>query len=88
MISCDSALENNGISAIFTDPQEAGATILCTGSYTLTASDVNDLKRESSISVEARDQYNFAVGTSVSETVFLKQVIQYIVVLDSLRATS
>lgn len=52
----------------------AGASVECTGTYTLTAEDIHNLSRETFVTISAKDQYDYEVGASVDDTVTLKQV--------------
>lgn len=60
-------------SVIFTKPLEVGDTLVCTGTYTLTSDDVENLRRESLVTVEAMDEEGYHVGMSVPRTVPLYQ---------------
>lgn len=59
---------------MLTSPLAAGAFVVCTGTYTLTAEDINNLLRASRVTVDAKDQYGYEVEASADETVTLEQV--------------
>lgn len=59
---------------VLTSPLAAGASTVCTGTYTLTAQDIDNLLRASLVTVEANDQYGYEVEASADETVTLDQV--------------
>lgn len=58
---------------ILTDPFVAGATVVCTGKYTLMAGDVENLRRENHVTVEAKDEYGHLVKRAVTKIVPLDQ---------------
>ncbi|CAM9230892.1 unnamed protein product [Scytosiphon promiscuus] len=70
----DILVEYRGESLVLIAPLVAGESVVCTGVYTLTAGDVNDLMRESLVTVEAEDQYGYEVVSSADDTVVLEQV--------------
>lgn len=74
-ILCDSidieVLEKGSV--IFANPLAAGDAVECTGTYTLSPDDVENLRRESVVTVEAKDEDGYRVGKSVTETVPLNQ---------------
>lgn len=74
-ILCDSidieVLEKGSV--IFANPLAAGDTVECTGTYTLMSDDVENLRRESVVTVEAKDEDGYHVGKSVTKTVPLNQ---------------
>ena len=43
----------------FTNPLEASETVVCTGTYTLTADDIENLRREGLVTVEAKDEHGY-----------------------------
>lgn len=57
----------------FTNPLEASETVVCTGTYTLTADDIENLRREGLVTVEAKDEHGYHVGLSVPTIVTLDQ---------------
>lgn len=61
---------------MLTSPLAAGVSVVCTGTYTLTAEDIDNLLRASRVTVDAEDQYGYEVGASAEETVTLEQVSQ------------
>lgn len=72
----DVSVENNsGFAVVLSSPLAAGASIVCTGVYKLTAQDIDNLSHESFVTVEANDQYDYLVEALVTETVTLEQVI-------------
>lgn len=73
-IECNTLSEVSGVAVIFVHPLAADAAIACTGVHTLTASDVDHLKRESIVTVAAKDEYSFGVTDSVTQTVLFEQV--------------
>lgn len=52
----------------------AGASVECTGTYTLTAEDIDNLSRATFVTISAKDQYGYELGASKDDTVTLKQV--------------
>lgn len=58
---------------MFTKPLEVGDTLVCTGTYTLTSDDVENLRRQSLVTVEAKDEGGYHVGMSVTRIVPLDQ---------------
>lgn len=73
-IKCSTESELNGSATLFTEPLSIGTTITCSGVYALTASDVDNLKRESLTTLVATDKYFFQVAREESEVVSLEQV--------------
>lgn len=59
---------------VLTSPLAADASVVCTGTYTLTAQDINNLLRTNLATVKASDQYDYEVEASVTDTVMLEQV--------------
>lgn len=53
---------------------ELGAEVKCTGSYAITAADVDNLARSSSAYVTAEDEYLTEVTADAAVTVVLDQV--------------
>lgn len=53
---------------------DLGAEVRCTGSYRITATDVDNLERKSSASVTAEDEYETEVAADAAVTVVLDQV--------------
>lgn len=70
----DVSVEYSGLAVVLTSPLAAGASVVCTGTYTLTAQDIDDLLRTNVVTVEARDNYDYEVEASVTDTVTLDQV--------------
>lgn len=71
----DVAVEHRGTALVLTSPLAPGASVRCTGAYTLTAEDIDNLLRASRVTVDAKDQYDYGVGAFADETVTLEQVI-------------
>lgn len=69
----DVPVEYSGSAVVLTSPLAAGASIVCTGTYTLTTQDIDNLLCSSLGTVTANDRYDFEVEASVTETVTLEQ---------------
>lgn len=59
---------------LFTAPLAVDAVITCSGTHVLTAADVDNLERTTIGTATAKDEYDYKVEASSSETVSLSQV--------------
>lgn len=73
-ISCGVNVERKEAGVVLTSLLAADDSVLCTGTYALTGDDVDNLGRESLVTVSAQDKYGNDVVASVAETVTLEQV--------------
>lgn len=51
-----------------------GSIVTCSGYYTLTATDIDNLERVTTTTVSARDEHSYGLEESFTETVQLSQV--------------
>lgn len=68
------AVEHRAAALVLTSPLAAGVSVVCTGTYMLTTEDVDNLMRASTVTVDARDRYDYNVSVSVDDRVVLEQV--------------
>lgn len=76
-LSCDIAFTVVGSAVVLSSPLVMGEWVTCIGSSILSASDINDLERDSSTSATAVDAYNFSVGAIATTHVAFEQVCWY-----------
>lgn len=67
-------VEHRGEGLVLLRPLLAGEDVVCNGTYVLTTEDVDNLMRASSVTVDAKDRYDYVVSATVDETVTLDQV--------------
>lgn len=73
-LDCDAAFSVAG-STIVLESLAVNGLVVCTGTFMLSADDVDNLERESGATVAAVDKYGYSVGAAATALVVLSQVV-------------
>lgn len=73
-VVCDKAFIVPRDSVTLAYPLAVDETVTCSGAYSLTVQDIDNLERITIGTVTAKDEYSYEVGASDTETVALSQV--------------
>lgn len=76
-LSCDTTFAVDGDKVVLRSPLAVDGGVTCTGTHEVTASDVDNLERESTATVNAVDVYEYIVRATATTSVALEQVNKF-----------